>query len=292
MSLSSMTGFGKGQASGENISVGIEIKSVNHRFCDINVKGPRSVLPLEGTIKKTVTEALARGKVDIFINLEIIGEQAYEAKINRPLADALVSALGSLKQAYSLDDEVTLEMLIAQKDVLQFSESISLEELRPCVEQALAEALEQMQQMRRSEGDALQTDFEQRLERLDILIAKVAERAPQVPAEWQEKLRQRLERHAGEVEVDPQRIAQELAVFADRCDISEELTRFASHLVQFRGLFSATEPVGRKMDFLVQEINRESNTIGSKANDAEMGSLVVDIKAELEKIREQVQNVA
>ncbi|ORJ59029.1 YicC/YloC family endoribonuclease [Geothermobacter hydrogeniphilus] len=288
----SMTGFGKGRAAGENIAIGIEIKSVNHRFCDVNVKGPRAAMPLEGVLKKKVSESLARGKIDIFINLEIIGEQAYEARINKPLADALVRSLNKLQKAYGLDDKVSLDLLVGQKDVLQFSESISLDELRPCLEQALDEALEQIRQMRRSEGEALQADFEQRLEKLDSLIERVAERAPQVPLEWQEKLRQRLERYAADVDIEPQRVAQELAVFADRCDISEELTRFRSHLVQFRGLFAAEEPVGRKMDFLVQEINRETNTIGSKANDAVIGSQVVEIKAELEKIREQVQNVA
>ncbi|PNU20938.1 YicC family protein [Geothermobacter hydrogeniphilus] len=290
--IDSMTGFGKGRAAGENIAIGIEIKSVNHRFCDVNVKGPRVAMPLEGILKKKVSESLSRGKIDIFINLEIIGEQAYEARINKPLADALVRSLNKLQKAYGLDDKVSLDLLVGQKDVLQFSESISLDELRPCLEQALDEALLQIRQMRRSEGEALQVDFEQRLEKLDSLIGRVAERAPQVPLEWQEKLRQRLERYAADVDIEPQRIAQELAVFADRCDISEELTRFRSHLVQFRGLFDAEEPVGRKMDFLVQEINRETNTIGSKANDAVIGSQVVEIKAELEKIREQVQNVA
>lgn len=290
--ICSMTGFGKGQSSGENIAVGIEIKSVNHRFCDINIKGPRVAVPLESFIKKSASLMLARGKIDIFINLEIVGEQAYEAKINKPLTDTLVRALNQLRADYGLKDEVTLEMLTSQKDVLQFSESVSMAELKPCLEQALEQALVHIQEMRRLEGGALLDDFRQRLELLDDYIEQIAARAPQVPVEWQEKLRQRLERFAADVDADPQRIAQELAVFADRCDISEELTRFRSHLVQFRGLFEVSEPVGRKMDFLVQEINRETNTIGSKANDAIIGGLVVEIKAELEKIREQVQNVA
>jgi len=292
MSICSMTGFGKGQATGDSIALGIEIKSVNHRFCDINVKGPRVVTPLENRVKKSVGDRLARGKIDIFINLDITGEQAYEALINKPLADALVRSLASLKDDYQLSGDISLEMLVGQKDVLQFAESISLDELRPCLEQALQDALDNIQQMRLLEGEALLEDFIQRLDLLDGYIEQIAERAPQVPVEWQEKLRQRLERFAADVDVDPQRVAQELAVFADRCDISEELTRFRSHLIQFRGLFESEEPVGRKMDFLVQEINRETNTIGSKANDAQIGNLVVEIKAELEKIREQVQNVA
>lgn len=289
--IKSMTGFGKGQATAANISVGVEIKSVNHRFCDVGIKGPKVVSQLEAGLKKRVGELLIRGKVDVFINLEIIGKQGYEARLNLPLAEAVVSSLNALRQKFDLKDAVTLEMVAAQKDVLQLEEKISLEELKPCLEEALKMALENMESMRAAEGDCLKIDFQQRLSSLEALISRISERSPVVPGEWQEKLKQRLERYAADIEVDPQRIAQELAIFADRCDISEELTRFNSHLDQFNGLLESSEPVGRKLDFLVQEINRETNTVGSKANDAEIGRLVVDLKAELEKIREQVQNV-
>lgn len=289
--MKSMTGFGKGQATATNIALGIEIKSVNHRFCDINIKGPKVIAPFESSLKKKISESLSRGKIDVFINLEIIGQQGYEAKLNLPLADAVYVSLTALKQKFDLTDQITLNMISSQKDVLQLEEKITLEELQPCVENALDLALENMESMRVAEGAALKSDFQQRLASLEGFIKKIAERAPVVPGEWQEKLKQRLERFAGDVEVDPQRVAQELAIFADRCDITEELTRFNSHLEQFSTMLELSEPVGRKLDFLVQEINRETNTVGSKANDAEIGRLVVEVKAELEKIREQVQNV-
>jgi len=291
MTLYSMTGFGKGQATSETLTIGVEIRSVNHRFCDVGIKGPKVLAPLEAGLKKKLSERLARGKVDVYVNLDIIGEQGYEARVNLPLAQAVVRALGELRETFQLPDGVTLDMLSRQKDILLLEESLSLDELGPCLEQALQQALDNLVAMRAREGQALREDFAQRLATLAALLDEIAGLADRVPREWREKLEQRLARYADDIEIDPQRLAQELALYADRCDISEELTRFRSHLDQFRRLLDADEPVGRKLDFLVQEINREANTIGSKANDAHICRLVVDIKAELEKIREQVQNV-
>ncbi|TYP00078.1 uncharacterized protein (TIGR00255 family) [Geothermobacter ehrlichii] len=291
MALYSMTGFGKGQAASETLTIGVEIRSVNHRFCDVGIKGPKVVAPLEAALKKRLSEQLSRGKVDVFVNLDIIGEQGYEARVNLPLAQAVVRALTELRETFQLSDAVTLDMLSRQKDILLLEESLSLDELEPCLDRALQEAIDNLVVMRAREGQALREDFEQRLATLAALLDEIAGRADRVPQEWREKLEQRLAKYADDIEIDPQRMAQELAVYADRCDISEELTRFRSHLEQFRQLLDSEEPVGRKLDFLVQEINREANTIGSKANDAHICRLVVDIKAELEKIREQVQNV-
>jgi len=291
MSISSMTGFGKGQAAGESLTVGVEVRSVNHRFCDVSIKGPKVVAPFEAALKKRFSEELARGKVDVYINLDIVGEQGYSARANLPLAQAARRALEEMREALGLEDPVTLEVLTRQKDLLVLEEEVDLAELEQNLDRAVTEAVAQLRGMRTAEGEALEEDFSQRLTRLENLLGQVEGRADKVPTEWREKLQQRLNRHAADIEVDPQRLSQELAIFADRCDISEEITRFHSHIGQFRQLLQSGEPVGRKLDFLVQEINREANTIGSKASDAQICNWVVEIKAELEKIREQVQNV-
>ncbi|GAB4567645.1 MAG: YicC family protein [Geothermobacteraceae bacterium] len=291
MSISSMTGFGKGQAAGESLTVGVEVRSVNHRFCDVSIKGPKAVAPFEASLKKRLSEELARGKVDVYINLDIVGEQGYSARANLPLAQAAKRALEEMRAALELEDPVTLEVLTRQKDLLVLEEEVDLAELEQNLDRAVTEAVAQLRGMRATEGEALEEDFSQRLTRLENLLGQVEGRADKVPTEWREKLQQRLNRHAADIEVDPQRLSQELAIFADRCDISEEITRFHSHIGQFRQLLQSGEPVGRKLDFLVQEINREANTIGSKASDAQICNWVVEIKAELEKIREQVQNV-
>ncbi|RME40476.1 MAG: YicC family protein, partial [Deltaproteobacteria bacterium] len=263
----------------------------NHRFCDVSVKGPKVVAPFEAGLKKRLSEELARGKVDVYINLDIIGEQGYAARANLPLAQATKKAMEELRDVLGLDDPVTLEILTRQKDLVVLEEEVQLDELEQCLDSALGKALEQLKAMRRTEGEALARDFSERLTSLEKWLVLVEGRADRVPTEWREKLQQRLDRQAPDIEIDPQRLAQELAIFADRCDISEEITRFHSHIGQFRKLLKSGEPVGRKMDFLVQEINREANTIGSKASDAQICNWVVEIKAELEKIREQVQNV-
>jgi uncharacterized protein (TIGR00255 family) len=191
-----------------------------------------------------------------------------------------------------LSGGITMEMITSQKEVIQLREMEgTADAVQACLTAALAKALEQLLVMRRVEGEATASDLRDRLDLLENLLGSVEQRAPLIPQEWQAKLTERLERLQPNLEWDPQRVAQEIALYADRCDISEELARFRSHLGQFRAMFTEDEPVGRRMDFLVQELNREVNTMGSKSNDAELTRAVVAIKAELEKIREQVQNV-
>ena len=292
MMIKSMTGYGKGQAGSDEVALTVEIKSVNHRFGDISVKAPRSLMALEGEIKKRVAQRLKRGKIDVFINQEFTGNSIVVPTWNRSLADAYIRLFEQMGEAYDLQGGIPLSLLVGQKDVVGLQETPLAEDLlKPVLEGALDRALEAMEKMRRTEGEAMQRDIESRLLFLETSLADIERRAPEVPREWQAKLRERLARLQQDVECDPQRVAQEIAVFADRCDISEEVVRFRSHLEQFRTLLGAGEPVGRQMDFLVQELNREINTMGSKSNDAELTRLVVSLKAELEKIREQVQNV-
>lgn len=290
--IKSMTGYGKGQAAAQGLGLTVEIKSVNHRYVDITVKSPRSFLFLENEIKKRVAERLRRGKVDIFINQDVLTTSLQVPVVNHPVAAAFVKAFEELRTSYGLDGGIPVGLLAGQKDVLVVREG-ELDEtlIRSCLDTALQRALDAIEGMRAAEGAATLVDMENRLAVAEGLLAEVEERAPRVPQEWQAKLAERLSRLNGDVAADPQRLAQELAVFADRCDISEEIVRFRSHLQQFRQLFRQDEAVGRQLDFLVQELNREVNTMGSKSNDADLTRLVVALKAELEKVREQVQNV-
>jgi uncharacterized protein (TIGR00255 family) len=290
--IKSMTGYGKGRAGAEGGSLTVEIKSVNHRYCEVGVKAPRSLLAWESEIRKRVGERLKRGKIDVFINQELNDGTAMLPTINRPLAAAYVELFKQLRSEFALGGEIPLSVLVNQKDVLVLRESEPDEErARTFLAEALATALDQLEKMRLAEGEATLQDLQVRLDLVEEMLGRIEERSAVVPKEWQEKLKERLARLAGDLDIDPQRIAQEMALFADRCDISEELSRFRSHLQQFRALFQVAEPVGRQMDFLVQELNRETNTMGSKSNDAELTRLVVAIKAELERIREQVQNI-
>lgn len=290
--LNSMTGYGKGEAKQGEITVTVEIKTVNHRYADISVKLPRSFMSLENGVRKQVGAVVGRGKADVYVNCELAGEAQAVPKLNSALATAYHGLFVELANQLKLPNQIAVTDIISQRDVVQVEEAqVDAETIESCLRSATADALDSLLAMRAAEGEETRRDIVARLDATEVLLAKVEARAPQVPVEWQERLAERLERLQQNVEWDPQRVAQEIAVFADRCDISEEVTRFKSHLVQFRGMFDDSDPVGRRMDFLVQELNREVNTMGSKANDAELTKAVVALKAELEKIREQVQNI-
>jgi uncharacterized protein (TIGR00255 family) len=287
-----MTGYGKGESVCDGLTVTVELKSVNHRYADISVKMPRSLLALENTLRKRLAQSLKRGKIDVYVNYELTGDCQAAPQLNYELAAAYQKILTDMRKELGLAGETTAEYIANQKDVIQVKEAeLDENDLQKCLFEALENGMAQLLAMRRAEGEETRLDLESRLQSAESLLLKVMARAPQVPLEWQEKLTERLARLQQGVECDPQRVAQEIAVFTDRCDISEEISRFKSHLIQFRALYEDSEPVGRRMDFLVQELNREVNTMGSKSNDAELTSAVVGMKSELEKIREQVQNM-
>jgi uncharacterized protein (TIGR00255 family) len=288
----SMTGYGKGQFVGDDAHYSVEIKTVNHRYSDVTIKLPRSLMFIERELKKQVSQRLIRGKIDVFVSRETAGQSQLVPVLNDALAGEYVKLFRSMSRQFDLSSEVPLSLIATQKDVVQLQESdIDEESVRINLNQALAKCLDAVEKMRIQEGGVLQQDIKQRLDDIELMLSDIEVRAPQVVTEWQQKLTARLERLQEGVDVDPQRIAQEIAIVADKCDICEELVRFKSHLLQFRQLFIAEDAVGRQMDFLLQELNRETNTMGSKSNDAELTRQVVAIKAELEKIREQVQNI-
>lgn len=290
--IKSMTGYGKAVVETDAGRTIVEIRSVNHRYGEVYVKMPRTLLAFENDVRKAVGDRLKRGKIEVFVQREeaVGGENL--PSVNVPLAKAYREAFEHLKCALDLADPVTLPLILSQRDVLSAREEDGNEDARRGeLLEAVRGAVEAMETMRLREGEALLADLTARRRTLSDIIERIALRAPAMAAEYAVRLRERLTQLLSGTTLDEARFAQEVALMADRSDITEELVRFRSHLVQFDDALKLSEPVGRKLDFLMQEFNREVNTIGSKAGDADTAALVVELKAELEKIREQVQNI-
>jgi len=290
--IKSMTGYGKAEIASGKGTIGVEIRSVNHRYGEISVKLPRQLLPLEHAVRKCVSEQVKRGKAEVFIQYGERGDAVPVPAVNLPQARAYHEALILLREDLGLNDPIPLALIAVQKDVLVTGEGESLSEsLQDDLLAAVRQAVDCLDAMRLREGMMLLGELRGRRESLTALHSAIRMRAPLVVTENAVRLRERVSQLVGDSGVDDARLAMEIAVLADRCDITEELVRFESHLQQFDETLIADEPVGRKLDFLLQELNREANTMGSKANDAEIAGHVVALKAELEKIREQVQNI-
>lgn len=291
--MNSMTGYGKGEAVSAAGRLTVEIKTVNNRYSELSVKMPRSFMAAELELRKLVAKKINRGKADLFVQWEPAMDATSVPPVNHAVAQGYKQAFVELAHELHLSADIPISLIVAQKNVLQETALEEDQDRFPLLQEAAERALDDLQGMRSAEGDLLSLDLEARRQTLSGLITDVATRAPLVVQEGSNRLRQRLEKLlAGSgADLDPQRLVQEVAILADRSDITEELVRFQSHLAQFDGMLKQQEPVGRKLDFLMQEFNREVNTIGSKANDAEITRLVVQLKAELEKMREQVQNI-
>jgi uncharacterized protein (TIGR00255 family) len=290
--IKSMTGYGKAVVETDAGRTSVEIRSVNHRYGEVYVKMPRTLLAFENDVRKAVGDRLKRGKIEVFVQREeAVGGENFPS-VNVPLAKAYRDAFEQLKRELDLADPVTLPLILSQRDVLSAREEGGNEDaLRGELLETVRGAVEAMEAMRLREGEALLADLTARRRTLSDIIERIALRAPVMAAEYAVRLRERLTQLLSGTTLDEARFAQEVALIADRSDITEELVRFRSHLVQFDDTLKLAEPVGRKLDFLMQEFNREVNTIGSKAGDADTAALVVELKAELEKIREQVQNI-
>ena len=292
--IKSMTGFGRSEYSDGKRNIVCEIKSVNHRYSDITVKMPRRYSFAEDKIKQAVKEKLVRGKVDVSINVENITENDINITLNELVAKQYYDNLKSLKEKFELPGEVTLPFLANMPDVIKAIPDVEdEEEITKTLLIPVREAAKNLETMRAVEGEKLKDDLINKGEGIKVILDKIEERAPLVSKEYMEKLRTRIaELIDGAVEIPEDRILVEAAIFADKCAIDEEITRLNSHLVQLKNILSGKEEtVGKKLDFLVQEMNREANTIGSKANDITITNHMLDIKAEIEKIREQVQNI-
>ena len=290
--LKSMTGYGRGEIIIDNYKLVIEAKSVNNRFLEVVVRLPRQFYSLENEIKKRAQATFSRGKIDIFISFEQVFNKRPPIGIDKDLAIAYYNLLSGLSDELDIPGHIDAATLARLPGVInQEKEEDVLEVLGGHVFPVLEDALNGLSEMRTAEGGSLLADFQSRIKRIDSLRENVSGFASTVAAEYRDKLRGRIAELLEGQELDEARLINEVAFFADKTDICEELTRLSSHLLQFTAALESDEPVGRKLDFIVQEINREVNTVGSKANNLEITALVIDAKSELEKIREQVQNI-
>ena len=297
--LKSMTGFGRGQYEDENFSVTVEMKTVNHRYNEVAIRLPRFLNPLEDKIRKTILKTVNRGRIDVFINADYTSSENCTLKVDKNLAAAYHKALQEVGAAIGLEElniNSAQEVMYLSRcqDVINVKEGFfDVETVWPKVEQAVKEALNNLITMRETEGGNIYGDFIYRADLIAEKLTKIEERSPMVVEEYQAKLTDRLNNLLADhnITVEPERLLQEVAIFADRASITEEIVRLKSHIKQFKNIINSDQPVGRKLDFLIQEFNREANTIASKANDYTLAQIVVEIKAEIEKIREQIQNI-
>lgn len=287
----SMTGFGRSRSESEQFSVTVEIKTVNHRFLEYNIRLPRQLLNIEDKIKKKIGEYVSRGRAEVFITIE--GAGIFKSKINVDwdLLDEYFQSIKTIHERYHLEGEVSLKDLLNREDFISIEEEDKgNEELEKTVIRATENAVGQLRQMRMIEGEALQKDVEGHLLKLNEKVLKLRSYAPTVVQQYSDRLRKKMEEFTNGL-LDEARLVNEIAIFADKADISEELTRLQSHIGQFQKNMKLSGPVGRKLDFLLQEMNREINTIGSKANDSGVATEVVEMKSLLEKMKEQIQNI-
>ena len=290
--MKSMTGYGKGQTAHNGRQVTIEVKAVNHRFLDLNLKLPKGFLFLDDLIRKTLSKVISRGHLDVYVTYDNQSEDKGSYICNNQLGKDFYFLGELLSREIGIENDLTISSIMKAPDVLErVMPEENEEELKNLVVLSLASALTSLEEMRIAEGDEIKKDLALKLDILKKTRDEIESLSPKVTVDYKEKLTARISEYLAMPELDEQRIATEVALFADRSAIDEELTRLKSHFKQFDDLLVSEDPVGRKLDFLLQEINRETNTIGSKANFIEITNLVLKMKNEIEKIREQVQNI-
>jgi uncharacterized protein (TIGR00255 family) len=290
----SMTGYGRAEAILDGQKMVVEIKSLNHRFLEISLRIPASLSAIEMEIKKKIAEPLLRGKIEVTIRRDAQGstENGHFLALNLPLAQNYYNLLTQLKQSLGMKDEIRLEMITAQKDIfLPMEPSQDMMALWQRLAMVLDEALAGLIDMRQREGEILVRDLLARLDLMALLLSGIEAKTPRVVLEYQRRLTDRVREMTCGLMIDEARLSQEIAIFAEKSDVTEEIVRFRSHLGQFQEMLNSEDAIGRKVDFLIQEMNREVNTIGSKSSDADISKQVIEIKSELAKLREQVQNL-
>ena len=290
--IKSMTGFGRGEAQNQHYAVQIELKSVNHRYLDLFIRLPKQYNLLEEPLRAAIQGRIARGRVEVMVNVEEFGEQERIVGINEALLGGYLQALKTVQATLGSTEQITLDQILSLPDVLEIKEpEVNLESLQEVFLEATHLALDDLENMRQVEGQRLTEDLLKKTLVVEGLLDQVKEVAPLVVVDYRNRLQERLGELLDGTNITEERFLGEVAIFADRCSIDEELVRLSSHIQQLKGSLRSDQSVGRKLDFLIQEMNREVNTIGSKANNLQIASLVVEMKSELEKIREQVQNI-
>ena len=290
--MQSMTGYGKAEYCENGITLTVELKTVNNRFLDIIPKYPRAFISLDDLIRKTVQSKIKRGRVELFVTYQNTNESGKTLVVDKSLAEQYVKLAKEFANDYSLTNDFCVMSLMRSPDVVseQMGED-GTEVLEGILKQTLENALDNLIEMRKTEGDKLEKDILSRAEVVEKLVLEVAERAPMIKADYESRLRAKMEEILGDVKFDETRLLQEVAIFADKSNIDEELTRLKSHIVQLRDICKKGIDVGKKLDFLMQEFNRETNTVCSKSNDLEITRRGLALKNEIEKMREQVQNI-
>lgn len=292
--MKSMTGYGRGECTMYNRKFVVEIKAVNHRYNDITIKMPRTMLLFEDAIKKVIVAKVFRGKIDVYVNFESYSEDDVNITVNENLAKGYVAVLNDLKSKFNIDDKITLDLVAKFPDLITVDKGITSEEagneIYECLMNAVNEAVCGFVEMRTREGETLKANILEKLETIHNSVDRINERAPEVAKDYRKRLEDKL-KELDEIQADESRILTEVLIFSDKACIDEEITRLYSHIEQMKSIVMEEVPVGRKLDFLVQEMNREVNTIGSKSNDLEITNIIVDTKSEIEKIREQIQNI-
>ncbi len=290
--IRSMTGYGKGEASDDNISVSVELRSVNHRFFELNAKIPRGYLYVEDMLKSIVSEKVARGKVDAFVNINLGSGEKIDISVRHSFVKAYIDALNEIADTYGVKNDITLSAIAGQSDSFVINEEApNTEIIKQLVKKSTDEALNTFLMMRETEGRKLYDDIRSRLADMKKMIAFIEQESPETVALYRERLKQKMTELLESAVYDQQRLITETAIFADKIAVDEETVRLRSHISQFEKLLESKQPIGRKLDFIVQEMNRETNTVGSKSQNSEIAYTVVNMKSEIEKIREQIQNV-
>ena len=289
--MNSMTGFGRANLEKNSREYIIEIKSVNHRYNDISIKAPRNLLFLEEKIRKSVLNRVSRGKIDIYITYLNFGSEGKKVIINRDLAKLYIDELKMMANENGIDSDITVTEISKFPDVLTLEENENQEAIEEELIECLNMALDKFTNMRIQEGNVIKKDLEERIKKVEDNTKKISEYSSGLVNEYIVKLENRINEILKTDVVDKNRLAQEIVIYSDKCSVEEELTRLKSHIIQFRELINKGEPVGKRLDFLIQEMNREVNTIGSKSGNIEITNSVVELKTVLEDIREQVQNI-
>ncbi len=290
--IKSMTGYGSGTAMAAGKAFTLEVRCVNHRYSDFNIKCPRVYAFAEDEIKKLAGQTIARGKADIYMTVENREASGGEVRVDVELAKGYYEGMRLLAKELGLEYELNARDFLRVPDVFHVEKAEDDDDaILAAVKEALTAALESFDAMRAAEGERLFADMNGRLDAVAALTDKIEERAPSIVTEYKERIEARMRQILEEIPYDESRLLSEVAIFSDRVNVNEEIVRLKSHISQMRKMLRSTEPVGRKLDFLIQEMNREINTVGSKSNDLETAKLVIDVKAEIEKLREQCQNV-